>query len=80
MKVFIWQQFATKTDLHQFAIKVDMEKMRTEFRTRLHQVEKKLISKSHKSERRLMLMVGGSVVTICTFIVGALKYLPSLLG
>lgn len=44
----------------------------------MHQLEKRLVEKNHQSERRLMLMVGGAVVTICTFIAGALKYLPHL--
>ena len=43
----------------------------------MHQLEKRLEEKSHQSERRLMLMMGSAVATICGF-VAALKYLPIL--
>jgi hypothetical protein len=42
---------------------------------KMHHMEIRLEEKMHQIERRLMLMIGGAVVTTCTIIIGALKYL-----
>jgi len=53
------------------ATKADLEKVRTELKTEIHQVEEKI----HQVEKRLILMIGGAALATCSIIIGALKYM-----
>lgn len=52
-----------------------MHHMEIRLETKISNLEIKLENEIHHMERRLMLMIGGAVVTTCTIIIGALKYL-----
>ena len=50
--------------MQNIATKADLEKVRTELKSEIHQVEKKLI-----------LMIGGAAAATCSIIIAALKYM-----